>query len=394
MLISAFQLSVGWIIGVSAAALLTLIGFIIVLVLVPFKLWFRAFVSSAHISMIRLIGMKLRKVDCQLITLNYITARKAGLKITVDELETHYMAGGSVENVVKALVAAYSANIDLTVQKAKAIDLAGRDVYEAVRNTVVPKIIETPEISAVAKDGIELIVKAKVTVVSNMLMQISGAGEDTIIARVGEGIVTTVGSTDSHKMILESPELISSTVLEKGLDRGTAYYISSLDIADIDVGRNIDAELNIAKAEAEKRIAQSKAEERKSMAIAAENEMKARVQEMRAEVIRAEAEVPKALAKALSAGKLSVNDYYEMKNIQADTAMRNSLSRAEEEKADKLASRKGESPASAPKPIPQNGSFGTPPPSFTPQMNPLAARFASLAAAQKRNNNSDDNNNK
>ena len=392
MLISAFNLSVGWIIGISAAALLLLIAFIIILVLVPFKLWFRALVSSAHISMIRLIGMKLRKVDCQLITLNYITARKAGLKITVDELETHYMAGGSVENVVKALVAAYSANIDLTVQKAKAIDLAGRDVYEAVRNTVVPKIIETPEISAVAKDGIELIVKAKVTVVSNMLMQISGAGEDTIIARVGEGIVTTVGSTDSHKMILESPELISSTVLEKGLDRGTAYYISSLDIADIDVGRNIDAELNIAKAEAEKRIAQSKAEERKSMAIAAENEMKARVQEMRAEVIRAEAEVPKALAKALSAGKISVNDYYEMKNIQADTAMRNSLSRSEEEKAEKIAAKKDMSQTATPKPIPQNGAFG-PTPAFTPQMNPLAARFASLAAAQKRNN-SDDNNNK
>lgn len=336
--------------------------------------------------------MKLRKVDCQLVVLNYITARKAGLKITVDELETHYMAGGSVENVVKALVAAYSANIDLTVQKAKAIDLAGRDVYEAVRNTVVPKIIETPEIAAVAKDGIELIVKAKVTVVSNMLMQISGAGEDTIIARVGEGIVTTVGSTDSHKMILESPELISSTVLEKGLDRGTAYYISSLDIADIDVGRNIDAELNIAKAEAEKRIAQAKAEERKSMAIAAENEMKARVQEMRAEVIRAEAEVPKALAKALSAGKISVNDYYEMQNIQADTAMRRSLSRAEEEKVEKLsgASAKKDMPK-PPMPTPPafNPGFGGGVPAFNPQMNPLAARFASLAAAQKKNNTED-----
>ena len=384
----------GWGVAVIIATILFVAGFIVVLTLVPFKLWFRAWVSSAHISMFKLIGMKLRKVDCQLITLNYITARKAGLKITVDELETHIMAGGNVENVVKALVAAYSANIDLTVQKAKAIDLAGRDVYEAVKNTVVPKIIETPEIAAVAKDGIELIVKAKVTVVSNMLMQISGAGEDTIIARVGEGIVTTVGSTDSHKMILESPELISSTVLEKGLDRGTAYYISSLDIADIDVGRNIDAELNIAKAEAEKRIAQAKAEERKSMAIAAENEMKARVQEMRAEVIKAEAEVPKALAKALSSGKISVNDYYEMQNIQADTAMRNSLSKAEEEKVEKLSgvSAKKE-PAFAPKPTPapQPTGFGG---GFNPQLNPLAARFASLAAAQqqkKNNNNTDDN---
>ena len=390
MFFCAFSLSMGWIIGLSITALLLLIFMVVILVLVPFKLWFRAMVSSAHISMLKLIGMKMRKVDCQLITLNYITARKAGLKITVDELETHFMAGGNVENVVKALVAAYSANIDLTAQKAKAIDLAGRDVYEAVKNTVVPKIIETPEISAVAKDGIELIVKAKVTVVSNMLMQISGAGEDTIIARVGEGIVTTVGSTDSHKMILESPELISSRVLEKGLDRGTAYYISSLDIADIDVGRNIDAELNIAKAEAEKRIAQAKAEERKSMAIAAENEMKARVQEMRAEVIRAEAEVPKALAKALSSGKISVNDYYEMQNIQADTAMRNSLGRAEEEKAEKLSSvqAKKEAAPVMPKPQMPPAGFGG---GFSSQMNPLAARFASLANAQKKSTTTDDN---
>ena len=399
MFFCAFSLSMGWIIGLSITALLLLIFLVVILVLVPFKLWFRAMVSSAHISMLKLIGMKMRKVDCQLITLNYITARKAGLKITVDELETHFMAGGNVENVVKSLVAAYSANIDLTVSKAKAIDLAGRDVYEAVRNTVVPKIIETPEISAVAKDGIELIVKAKVTVISNMLMQISGAGEDTIIARVGEGIVTTVGSTTSHKMILESPELISSTVLEKGLDRGTAYYISSLDIADIDVGRNIDAELNIAKAEAEKRIAQSKAEERKSMAIAAENEMKARVQEMRAEVIKAEAEVPKALAKALSMGKISVNDYYEMQNIQADTAMRKSLSNSENEKAEKLAAKKDSSSQRPMMPTPPmpSGFGGFPqmgPGSMSQQMNPLAARFASLAAAQRRNNNTDSDTNK
>ncbi len=385
MLLCAQTLSTGAIIGIAAAAVVVVAVIVTMLIMVPFKLWFRALVSSAHISMTKLIGMKLRKVDCQLIVLNYITARKAGLKISVEELETHFMAGGNVEIVVKALIAAHNANIDLTVQKAKAIDLAGRDVYEAVKNTVVPKIIETPEISAVAKDGIELIVKAKVTVISNMLMQISGAGEETIIARVGEGIVTTVGSTDSHKMILESPELISSTVLEKGLDRGTAYYISSLDIADIDVGRNIDAELNIAKAEAEKRIAQAKAEERKSMAIAAENEMKAKVQEMRAEVIRAEAEVPKALAKALSSGKISVNDYYEMQNVQADTAMRNSLSRTESEKADKLSSSQKESSSPLPKQVtmPQTTS---PMGAFTQPMNPLAARFASLAAAQKKNN--------
>ena len=392
MLICGFTLSLGLIVGLAIAGVVLITLMIVMLVLVPFKLWFRALVSSAHISMLKLIGMKLRKVDCQLISLNYITARKAGLKITVDELETHFMAGGNVENVVKALVAAYSANIDLTASKAKAIDLAGRDVYEAIRHTVVPKIIETPEISAVAKDGIELIVKAKVTVISNMLMQISGAGEDTIIARVGEGIVTTVGSTASHKMILESPELISSTVLEKGLDRGTAYYIQSLDIADIDVGRNIDAELNIAKAEAEKRIAQAKAEERKSMAIAAENEMKARVQEMRAEVIRAEAEVPKALAKALSMGKISVNDYYEMQNIQADTAMRKSLSNSEEKKAEKIESKK-DSQSSRPAPLPSSGFGGFSQMNSSPMsqpMNPLAARFASLAAAQRRNNNNSD----
>ena len=415
MLLCGVNLSTGWIIGLSIAAFLLLVFIIVILIMVPFKLWFRALVSSAHISMIKLIGMKLRKVDCQLIILNYITARKAGLKITIDELETHYLAGGNVERVVKALVASNSANIDLTVQKAKAIDLAGRDIYEAVKTTVIPKIIETPAISAVAKDGIELIVKAKVTVISNMLMQISGAGEDTIIARVGEGIVTTVGSTDSHKMILESPELISTTVLEKGLDRGTAFYISSLDIADVDVGRNIDAELNIAKAEAEKRIAQSKAEERKSMAIAAENEMKARVQEMRAEVIKAEAEVPKALAKALTSGNISVNDYYEMQNIQADTAMRKSLSRVEEEKVERLTSPSRRENIANAKAQQQRSSFMQPQPyptpnpqpypapntqsnsssssqTYNPQLSPLAARFASLAASQKKDN--DDNNKK
>ncbi len=404
MLLCNFELSTGWIVGISIVAVLLVVAIVVILIMVPFKLWFRALVSSAHISMLKLIGMKLRKNDCQLITLNYITARKAGLKITVSELETHYMAGGDVENVVKALVAAFSANIDLTVQKAKAIDLAGRDIYEAVKNTVVPKVIETPEIAAVAKDGIELIVRAKVTVISNMLMQVSGAGEETIIARVGEGIVTTVGSTESHKMILESPELISSTVLEKGLDRGTAYYIASLDIADIDVGRNIDAELNIAKAEAEKRIAQSKAEERRSMAIAAENEMKARVQEMRAEVIKAEAEVPKALAKALTTGKISVNDYYEMQNIQADTAMRTSLSKVEEEKVERLTSpssfakqQQQKSQANQPPFIPSSGTKNSGTTSgqstFNPQpLSPLAARFASLAASQKKG--TDDNNDK
>lgn len=309
-----------------------LLGFIILmLVLVPMKLWFRALVSGAHISMAKLIGMKMRKVDVKLIVPKYITARKAGIKISIDELENHYMAGGDIERVVKALVAAHSANMDLTINQAKAIDLAGRDVYQAVRTSVVPKIIETDFISAVAKDGIELKVKAKVTVMSNMHLQISGAGEETIIARIGEGIVTTVGSTDSHKMILESPELISSTILEKGLDRGTAYEIVSIDIADIDVGRNIGADLEVARAEADKRVAQAKAEEKKAMAIAAEQEMKAKVQEMKALVVKAEADVPKALADALRKGKISAEDYYSMENLQADTSMRKSISNKNEE---------------------------------------------------------------
>ncbi len=320
-------LSTGWIVGLSVAGAVLLAAIITVLVLVPLRLWFRAFVSGAHIPMSKLIGMKLRKVDVNKVVLTYITARKAGLtQITVDELETHYMANGDVERVVKALISAHSANMDLSIQTAKAIDLAGRDVYQAVRNSVVPKIIETPVVSAMAKDGVELKVKVKVTVISNMHMQIFGAGEETIIARVGEGVVTTIGSAASHKIVLENPDLISSTVLNKGLDTGTAFEIVSIDIADIDVGRNIGAELNIANAEAEKRIAQAKAEERKSNALATENEMRAKVQEMKAMVVQAEAEVPKALAKALNNGKMGVMDYYNMKNLQADTAMRKALS--------------------------------------------------------------------
>lgn len=320
------KLSTGLIVGLSVGGAALLAGIIVFLCMVPIRLWFRAMVSHAHVPMGKLIGMRLRKVDVNKIVLTYITAKKAGLTITLDELETHYMANGDIERVVKALVSAHSANMDLSVQTAKAIDLAGRDVYQAVRTSVVPKIIETPMVSAMAKDGIELKVKAKVTVISNMHMQIFGAGEETIIARVGEGIVTTVGSAASHKIVLENPDLISSTVLNKGLDTGTAYEIVSIDIADIDVGRNIGAELDIANAEADKRIAQAKAEERKCMAIAQENEMKAKVQEMKAMVIAAEAEVPKALAKALNAGKMGVMDYYNMKNLQADTQMRKALS--------------------------------------------------------------------
>lgn len=324
-------LSTSWIIGLSVGGGILLIILIVMLIMVPMRLWFRAIVSGAHISMAKLVGMRMRKVDTKLIVPKYITAKKAGIKITIEELETHYMAGGDIDRVVKALVAAHSANMDLSVSQAKAIDLAGRDVYQAVRTSVVPKIIETDLISAVAKDGIELKVKAKVTVMSNMHLQISGAGEETIIARVGEGIVTTVGSTDSHKMILESPELISSTILEKGLDRGTAYEIVSIDIADIDVGRNIGADLEVARAEADKKLAQAKAEEKKAMAIAAEQEMKAKVQEMKALVVKAEADVPRALADALRKGKVSVEEYYSMQNLQADTSMRKSISNKNED---------------------------------------------------------------
>lgn len=328
-------LSTGAIIGLSVAGAVILAAFIIMLCMVPLRLWFRALVSGSHVSMGKLIGMKIRKVKVQDIVLSYISAKKAGLKLDIDDLETHFLAGGNVDRVVKALISAHSANIDISLETAKAIDLAGRDVYEAIRTSVVPKVIETPTISAVAKDGVELKVKAKVTVTSNIHRQISGAGEDTIIARVGEGIVTTVGSANSHKIVLENPDLISATVLSKGLDSGTAYEILSIDIADIDVGVNIGARLDIDKAIAQKKISEAKAEELKSMAIAQEQEMKAKVQEMQAELIRAEAEVPKAMAKALQEGKMSAMDYYKLQNLQADTQMRKTIGKDETPKTNK-----------------------------------------------------------
>ncbi len=328
-------LSTGAIIGLSVAGAVILAAFIIMLCMVPLRLWFRALVSGSHVSMGKLIGMKIRKVKVQDIVLSYISAKKAGLKLDIDDLETHFLAGGNVDRVVKALISAHSANIDISLETAKAIDLAGRDVYEAIRTSVVPKVIETPTISAVAKDGVELKVKAKVTVTSNIHRQISGAGEDTIIARVGEGIVTTVGSANSHKIVLENPDLISATVLSKGLDSGTAYEILSIDIADIDVGVNIGARLDIDKAIAQKKISEAKAEERKSMANAQEQEMKAKVQEMQAELIRAEAEVPKAMAKALQEGKMSAMDYYKLQNLQADTQMRKTIGKDETPKTNK-----------------------------------------------------------
>ena len=304
-------------------------------IIVPISTWFRALVSGAYISMGKLIGMRLRKIKIGMIVEAYITGKKAGLNINIGELETHYMAKGDVVKVVNALISAHSANIDLSTRTAMAIDLAGRDVLNAVKVSVNPKVIETPVIAAIAKDGIELRCKARVTVRANISRLIGGAGEETIIARVGEGIVTTVGSALTHKDDLENPDRISKTVLQKGLDSGTAFEILSIDIADVDVGRNIGAQLQMDQAEADKRIAQAKAEERRAMAVATEQEMKAKTQEMRAVVIEAEAEVPKAMADALRNGKLGVMDYYNMQNLQADTNMRNAISGTDKTSSDK-----------------------------------------------------------
>ena len=307
-----------------------IIGGIIFLVLffhyVPFFLWLSAKVSGVNISLVQLFLMRIRNVPPYIIVPGMIEAHKAGLQnITRDELEAHYLAGGHVERVVHALVSASKANIELPFQMATAIDLAGRDVLNAVQMSVNPKVIETPVIAAIAKDGIELRAKARVTVRANIDRLVGGAGEETIIARIGEGIVTTVGSSKSHKDVLENPDLISQTVLNKGLDAGTAFEILSIDIADVDVGRNVGAQLQIDQAEADKRIAQAKAEERRAMAVAQEQENKAEVQGMRARVIEAEAEVPKAIAAAFREGKLGVMDYYNMQNVISDTHMRDAI---------------------------------------------------------------------
>lgn len=311
--------------GLVAGIVLLVVAIIAFFAIVPVSIWFRALVSGANISMGKLVGMRLRKIKIGMIVDAYITAKKAGLDITITEMETHFMAKGDVFKVVSALISAHSANISLTTKTAMAIDLAGRDVLNAVKVSVNPKVIETPIIAAIAKDGIELRCKAKVTVRANLSRLIGGSGEETIIARVGEGIVTTVGSAVSHKDVLENPDRISKTVLGKGLDSGTAYEILSIDIADIDVGRNIGAQLQMDQADADKRIAQAKAEEKRAMAVATEQEMKARSQEMRAVVIQAEAEVPKAIAEALRAGRMGVMDYYNLQNIEADTNMRNAI---------------------------------------------------------------------
>lgn len=299
--------------------------------MVPIGLWITAFFSGVKIKLGNLIGMRLRRVVPSRIINPLIKATKAGLDVNVNELEAHYLAGGNVNALVDALIAAQRAEIPLEFERAAAIDLAGRNVLEAVQVSVNPKVIETPAIAAVAKNGIEVIAKAKVTVRANIDRLVGGAGEETIIARVGEGIVTTVGSAESHKQVLENPDSISQVVLEKGLDSGTAFEILSIDIADVDVGRNIGANLQTEQAEADKRIAQAKAEERRAMAVASEQEMIARVQEMRAKVVEAEAEVPRAMAKAFEEGNLGVMDYYRMKNVQADTDMRTSIAKEEKQ---------------------------------------------------------------
>ena len=303
-----------------------LIFLAILLHYIPFILWLSAKVSGVHISLVQLFLMRIRNVPPAIIVQALIEAHKAGLKtITRDELEAHYLAGGHVVKVVHALVSASKANIELSFQMATAIDLAGRDVFEAVQMSVNPKVIDTPPVTAVAKDGIQLIAKARVTVRANIRQLVGGAGEDTVLARVGEGIVSSIGSSENHKSVLENPDSISKLVLRKGLDAGTAFEILSIDIADIDIGRNIGAALQIDQANADKNIAQAKAEERRAMAVATEQEMKAKAEEARANVIQAEAEVPKAMAEAFRSGNLGIMDYYRMKNIQADTQMRDSI---------------------------------------------------------------------
>ena len=295
---------------------------------VPIGLWISALAADVHVGIFTLIGMRMRRVPPAKIVMPLIKANKAGLDVNVNQLEAHYLAGGNVDKVVDALIASQRAQIVLPFERSAAIDLAGRDVLEAVQMSVNPKVIETPVVSAVAKNGIELKIKARVTVRANIDRLVGGAGEPTIIARVGEGIVTTVGSSENHTDVLESPDEISKTVLGKGLDAGTAFEILSIDIADVDVGRNIGAQLQTDQAEADKRIAQAKAEERRAMAVAREQEMKAYTQEMEAKVVEAQAEVPHAMAEAFKQGNLGVMDYYNMMNVQSDTEMRNAISKS------------------------------------------------------------------
>lgn len=306
--------------------MLGVVFFVTLMSFIPVGLWISALAAGVKVGIITLVGMRLRRVPPANIVNPLIKADKAGIEVNVDQLEAHYLAGGNVDRVIDALIAAARANIPLQFERAAAIDLAGRNVLEAVQMSVNPRVIETPVISAVARDGIEVKAVARVTVRANIDRLVGGAGAETIIARIGEGVVTSVGSSDTHKMVLENPDSISKTVLAKGLDAGTAFEILSIDIADVDVGRNIGATLQMDQAEADKNIAQAKAEERRAMAVAQEQEMKARVEEMRAKVVEAESEVPRAMADAFRSGRLGVMDYYNMQNILADTKMRESIS--------------------------------------------------------------------
>lgn len=303
-----------------------IVGIILCFYFIPINLWVIALFSGAKVRLIDLILMRIRRVPPSLIVDSLITAIKAGLDIKCSDLETHYLAGGNVQNVIKALISADKANIKLSFNNAAAIDLAGRDVFEAVQISVNPKVIDTQEIAAVAKDGIQLLTRARVTVRANIQQLVGGAGEETILARVGEGIVTSIGLSENHKLVLANPNQISQLVLGRGLDKGTAFNILSIDIADVNVGDNIGAKLQTDQADADLKVANAKAEERRAMAVAVEQEMRAKAQEAKAQVILSEAEVPKALAAALKSGSLGVMDYYKLQNIKADTSMRNSLS--------------------------------------------------------------------
>ncbi|MEM0998019.1 MAG: flotillin-like protein FloA [Bacteroidota bacterium] len=298
---------------------------------VPVGLWITAIFSGVRVGIGQLIGMRLRKIPPSIVVNNLIKATKAGLQITTTEIETHYLAKGNINAVIDALISADKANIDLNFQLAAAIDLAGRDVYRAVHDSVTPRVINSPPVAAVAKDGIQLIAKSRITLRADIHRLVGGAGEETILARVGEGIVTTIGSAESHKMVLENPDMISRVVLGKGLDSGTAYSILSIDIADIDIGENIGAKLQTDQAEADLKVANAKAEERRALAVATEQEFIARAQEMRARVIEAEAQIPLAMAEAFRSGNLGIMDYYKMKNVQADTDMRNAISGMEDD---------------------------------------------------------------
>jgi uncharacterized protein YqfA (UPF0365 family) len=304
--------------GLVGIVVMVVVALVLVLYLIPIPLWIAAWASGAYVGLLTLIGMRLRRVPPGTVVNARISAVKAGLDLSINDLEAHYLAGGNVVRVVNALISADKANIEMPFKRAAAIDLAGRDVLEAVKMSVIPKVIETPRIAAVAKDGIQLIAVSRVTVRTNLDRLVGGAGEETVIARVGEGMVSTIGSADSHKAVLENPDHISKHILHRGLDAGTAFEILSIDIADVDVGENIGAKLQIDQANADKQIAQAKAEERRAMAVAQE-------QEMRARVVEAEAEVPRAMAEAFRGGHLGIMDYYRMRNVQADTSMRESI---------------------------------------------------------------------